>query len=296
MPASREVSAEEEGQGRSMKMRSLKTQSLGFLVLAIVCACSLRSYAQTADASHITGIAHIAYRASDLDKEVAFLAKLGYQQSFGFTNPTGKTTEVFVKVNDRQFIEVYPQNNPSEPLGWMHVCYESGDINALFAALSANGLKPTEVRKAGAGNMLTTMKDPDDRVTEFTQYMPGSRHTLDKGLHLGEHRISEQMLGFSLPVPDLEAAKKFYVSGMGFEARDGRQGLRMTLANVPDLRIQIRTATAGAVPETIFRVTDTAKAAEQLKAVRLEVKQDGNRVLVSDPDGNVFAFVAPRMR
>ena len=33
---------------------------------------------------------------------------------------------------------------------------------------------------------------------------------------------------------------------MGFEARDGRQGLRMSLASVPDLRIQIRTAAAGA--------------------------------------------------
>jgi catechol 2,3-dioxygenase-like lactoylglutathione lyase family enzyme len=269
-----------------------------FLVLALaaLCACPFRSIAQAAQASQITGIAHIAYRASDLDKEVAFLAKLGYEESFGFTNAAGKTTEVFVKVNDRQFIEIYPQTNPSEPLGWMHVCYESGDINALYTALTAHGLKPTEVRKAGAGNLLTTMKDPDDRVTEFTQYMPGSRHTLDKGLHLGEHRISEEMLGFSLPVPDLEAAKKFYVAGMGFEARDGRRGLRMSISSVPDMRIDIRKAAAGASPETIFRVSDTAAAMQKLQALGLTVRQDRNRVLVNDPDGNVFAFVAPRTR
>jgi catechol 2,3-dioxygenase-like lactoylglutathione lyase family enzyme len=266
------------------------------LTLAVLGSTSFRAIAQAAQTGPITGIAHIAYRASDLDKEVAFLAKLGYEQSFGFTNAAGKTTEVFVKVNDRQFIEVYPQTNPSEPLGWMHVCYESDDIDGLFAALTAHGLKPTEVRKAGAGNMLTTMKDPEDRVTEFTQYVPGSRHTLDKGLHLGQHRISEEMLGFSLPVPDLEAAKKFYVSGMGFEARDGRSGLRMTLANVPGLSIQIQTAAAGVTPQTNFRVADTAKATEQLKAAGLEVKQEGNRVLVNDPDGNVFAFIAPRAR
>jgi catechol 2,3-dioxygenase-like lactoylglutathione lyase family enzyme len=271
----------------------MNIHSTGILALAITCACSPCSSAQT---GQITGIAHIAYRASDLDKEVAFLQKLGYEESFGFTNAAGKTTEVFVKVNDRQFIEVYPQADPAQPLGWMHVCYESGDINALYAALTARGLKPTEVRKAGAGNLLTTMNDPDGRTTEFTQYMPGSRHTLDKGLHLGEHRISEEMLGFSLPVPDLEAAKKFYVSGMGFEARDSRQGLRMTLANVPGLRIQIQTAPEGAAPETLFRVTDTAKAAEQLKAQGLTFNQEGNRVLVDDPDGNVFAFVAPRAR
>lgn len=266
------------------------------MALAALCACPFRSIAQAAQTSQITGIAHIAYRASDLDKEVAFLQKLGYEESFGFTNAAGKTTEVFVKVNDRQFIEIYPQANPSEPLGWMHVCYESGDINALYTALTAHGLKPTEVRKAGAGNLLTTLKDPEDRVTEFTQYMPGSRHTLDKGLHLGEHRISEEMLGFSLPVPDLEAAKKFYVAGMGFEARDGRRGLRMSISSVPDMRIDIRKGAAGASPETIFRVSDTAAAMQKLQALGLTVRQDRNRVLVNDPDGNVFAFVAPRTR
>jgi len=263
------------------------------LALLIVCVCSIRTSAET---RQIIGIAHIAYRASDLDKEIAFLAKLGYEESFGFTNAAGKTTEVFVKVNDRQFIEIYPQTDPAQPLGWMHVCYESGDINALYAALTAQGLKPTEVRKAGAGNLLTTMNDPEGRTTEFTQYMPGSRHTLDKGLHLGEHRISELMLGFELSVPDIEAARKFYVEGLGFEARDARDGLRITFPTVPDLQIQIQATSAGAAPETFFRVTDSTKAAEQLKAQGLAIKQDGNRVLINDPDGNVFAFVAPRAR
>jgi catechol 2,3-dioxygenase-like lactoylglutathione lyase family enzyme len=271
----------------------MRIKFVATLAFAILCVSSLKSSGQT---GQITGIAHIAYRASDLNKEIAFLQKLGYQESFGFTGPAGKTTEVFVKVNDRQFIEVYPQTDPSQPLGWMHVCYESADINALVAALAARGLKPAEVRKAGAGNLISSLNDPEGRTTEFTQYMPGSRHSLDRGLHLGEHRISDEVLGFSLPVPDLEAARKFYVTGMGFEARDERQGLRMSLPSVPDLRIQIRTATSGAVPETFFRVADTAKAADQLKAAGLEVRQEGNRVLVNDPDGNVLVFVAPRIR
>ena len=274
----------------------MKMRWLLILALAILCANPFRTFAQAAPTGQITGIAHIAYRVSDLDKEVAFLQKLGFVQSFANTNAAGKTTEVFIKVNDRQFIEVYPQGNPSEPLGWMHVCYESDDLNGLAAALTAHGLKPTEVRKAGAGNLLTTMKDPEGRVTEFTQYMPGSRHTLDKGQHLGEHRICDEMLGFSLPVPDLEGARKFYVTGMGFEARDSRGGLRMSLSSVPDLRIQIHKAEAGASPETLFRVSDTASAMQKLQALSLTVKQDRNRVLVNDPDGNVFAFIAPRTR
>ena len=68
----------------------MKLRLPAILALAVVCACSVRLSAQTAQAGQITGIAHIAYRAGDLDKEVAFLAKLGYQESFGFTNAAGK--------------------------------------------------------------------------------------------------------------------------------------------------------------------------------------------------------------
>jgi len=271
----------------------MKSRWFLLLALAIFCAASHHSFAQT---TPITGIGHIAYRASDLDKEVAFLQKLGFEQSFGFTNAAGKTTEVFVKINDREFIEVYPQTDPSQPLGWMHVCYESADINALYSALVAHGLKPATVRKASAGNLISSLDDPEGRVTEFTQYMPGSRHTLDRGQHLGEHRVSDELVGFSLPVPDIEAARKFYVSGMGFETRDTRAGLSLTLPGLPDLRIQIRAAAADAKPETIFRVSDIAAAAKQLQAAGLTVNQERNRVLVTDPDGNIFAFIAPRSR
>jgi len=267
----------------------MKTRWTSILLFAVFCVTQL-----PAQTSQITGIAHIAYRATDLDKEVAFFQKLGFEQAFANTGPDGKVTESFIKVNDRQFIEVYPPGAASEQMGWMHVCYESGDLNALFATLTAHGLTPSAVRKAGAGNLLTVLKDPDGRVTEFTQYMPGSRHTLDLGKHLGEHRVSDLMTGFELPVPDLETARKFYVSGMGFEAREGRNGLRITVPGAPDMRIQIRKAEADAKPATIFRIADVAAATKQLQAAGLTVMQERNRVTVTDPDGNVFAFVAPR--
>jgi catechol 2,3-dioxygenase-like lactoylglutathione lyase family enzyme len=256
-------------------------------------AALLRLPAQT---GQITGIGHIAYRATDLDKEVAFFQKLGFEQAFANTSPEGKITESFIKINDHQFLEVYPQTEPGQQLGWMHVCYESGDLNALYAMLETHGLKPSPVRKAGAGNLLTVLNDPEGRVTEFTQYMPGSRHTLDQGKHLGEHRISELMAGFELPVPDLESARKFYTSGLGFDAREGRNGLRFTTPGAPDLRIQIRTAASDAKPATVFGVADVEAAAKQLQAAGFSATQQRNRVTVTDPDGNVFIFVAPRMQ
>lgn len=269
----------------------MKSRWTSILLFAFFCIASLH-----AQNNQITGIGHIAYRATDLDKEVAFFQKLGFEQAFANTSADGKITESFIKVNDHQFIEVYPSTKPGEQLGWMHVCYESGDINALYAALEAHGLKPSPVRKAGAGNMLTVIRDPEERVTEFTQYMPGSRHTLDQGKHLGEHRVSDLMAGFELPVPDLEAARKFYASGLGLEVRDVRNGLRVTASGASDMRILIRNGNADSKPATIFRVKDLAATAKYLQAAGLNVTQMRNRIVVKDPDGNVFAFVAPRAR
>jgi catechol 2,3-dioxygenase-like lactoylglutathione lyase family enzyme len=271
----------------------MKTRWISISLFAVLSVLPLHAQQQT---GQITDIAHIAYRAADLGKEVAFFQKLGFEQAFANTSPDGKVTQSFIKVNDHQFIEIYPQTEPGQELGWMHVCYESDDLNALFTALDAHGLKPSPARKAGAGNLLSVLRDPEGRVTEFTQYMPGSRHTLDQGKHLGEHRVSELMSGFELPVPDLESARKFYSSGLGLEGRETRNGLRFTSPAAPEMRIQIRTAGASAKPATIFRVADVEAAAKQLQAVGLSVTQQRNRITVTDPDGNEFMFTAPRMR
>lgn len=267
----------------------MKHRWLSILSIAFLFAASLN--AQT---NEITGIAHIAYRASGLDKEVAFFQKLGFEQAFVNTSTDGKVTQSFIKVNDRQFIEIYPQSKPDEELGWMHVCYESGDLNALYKSLEAHGLKPSEVRKAGAGNLLSVIRDPEGRVTEFTQYMPGSRHSLDAGKHLGEHRISDLVSGFVLPVPDLETARKFYVSGMGFLAHKAGTGLLMTTPEAPKIGVEIQAAGTDSRPATIFRVKNLAAAQNQLEAAGLRVTKEHNRINVADPDGNFFVFTASR--
>jgi catechol 2,3-dioxygenase-like lactoylglutathione lyase family enzyme len=264
----------------------MKMRWIGILALAALCACVPCTFAQ---AGQITGIAHIAYRVSDLDRELAFLQKLGYQQSFALT-ANGKTTEVFVKINDRQFLELYPRTDPSQPLGWMHVCYESGDINALVAALAARGLNPRPVSKAGAGNLISALRDPDGRTTEFTQYMPGSRHTLDKGMHLGENRISATLLGFILPVSGLDADRQFY-KNLGFNVADAKAGFRVTDPAVADLRIDIDAAGAGDQPQTLFQAPDARKAANDLRKRGIDGSRQKKTVVVHDPDGNTLVLV-----
>jgi len=260
------------------------------VIPALAWALSALAIAQPpAPDAGITGIAHIAFRVSDLDREIAFLGKLGYEESFAITN-NGKTAEVFVKINDRQFIELYPQTDPSQPLGWMHVCYEAGDLNALVNYYVSTGLKAAAVRKAGAGNLISSMNDPEGRVTEFTQYMPGSRHTLDRGQHLGANRVSTELLGFDVPVNGLAAEKQFYIQ-LGFEADEAGGNVRLTTPGAPDVRLELRTAHPGAQPQFLFPVPDARKAADALKDAGVKPERNGKLVFVHDPDGNAFVFL-----
>jgi catechol 2,3-dioxygenase-like lactoylglutathione lyase family enzyme len=238
----------------------------------------------------ITGIAHVAYRVSDLDREIAFLGRLGYQQSFAITGNGGKVLEVFVKVNDRQFIELYPQADPPQPLGWMHVCFEAGDLNALFNFLASNSLKPSAVHKAGAGNLISAMNDAEGSVVEFTQYMPGSRHTLDRGLHLGPNRVSTELIGYDLPVRELAAEDQFYVQ-LGFEAETAASSVHLTTPGAPNVHIALRPLNASSKPQLLLAVTDARQTEKQLKNAGVNAVRNGGLVIVHDPDGNAFIFL-----
>ncbi|MGA2909805.1 MAG: VOC family protein [Terracidiphilus sp.] len=262
------------------------------LSLVVVCACSATSIAQPPPPNQgIVGIAHIAFRVSDLDREIAFLGKLGYEEAFTLTY--GKTPEVFIKINDHEFIELYPRTDPSQPLGWMHVCYEAGDLNALQHYYAAEGLNPAPVRKAAAGNLISSINDPDNRVTEFTQYMPGSRHTLDIGQHLGAGRISTELMGIDLPVREGAAMKEFYTD-LGFEAEDTNGNVRLTTPGAPDLHMELRALTPGSQPEFLFPVPDAKHAFQALEYAGVNAQRDGGLVFAKDPDGNVFVFLETR--
>jgi catechol 2,3-dioxygenase-like lactoylglutathione lyase family enzyme len=259
-------------------------------ILALTCAFPIISVAQPPkpDAG-VIGIAHIAFRVSDLDREIAFLGKLGYEESFAITN-NGKIAEVFIKVNDRQFIELYPQTNPPQPLGWMHVCYEVGDLNSLFTFYDSVGLKLVPVRKAGAGNLISAVNDPEGRVTEFTQYMPGSKHVLDQGQHIGTNRVSTELIGFDLPVKEGAADKEFYTD-LGFEASEENGNVRLTAPAAPDIHIEMHAWHEHAQPQFLFPVPDARRAEDQLKSAGLNAVRDDKIVFVHDPDDNIFVFL-----
>jgi catechol 2,3-dioxygenase-like lactoylglutathione lyase family enzyme len=249
--------------------------------------------AQAPPTTILAGIAHVAIRVSDLARARDFYHQLGFEQAFTLSKD-GKTTQAFLKVNDRQFIELYPQSDPSQSLGFLNVCFESWDLQALHRAYLSRELTPSAVKQDDAGNLLFTMVGPEQQDIEFTQYMPGSLQTKDKGRHLGANPVSKQIAGVSLRTEDPVAARTFYELKLGFHEslHPLEPGLIPLL--LPGPSGQLIEITPGAY-QIFFAVPSLWHASSQLKALHLSVQKQGSMLTVQDPDGNriVFATIEP---
>ena len=269
---------------------SLKATSL-LLILSIV---SL-TQAQTAPKSPpIHGLAHIAIRVNDIAVARAFYEKLGYQQAFAFhkdkANDASPISQSFIKINDRQFIELYPtsptpDNQPAH--GFMHLCFDGEDLNALHDFDVAQGLTPIAVRKAGAGNLLFTLRGPEDQNIEYTQYMPGSLHYEDRGKHISTSRIAESFFAVGLGMKDENAARAFYTTKLDFNT----VGLDSHLLYIPGSEDKVHLEPLTSTASRIYLIVpDLKKTAVQLKTRGITYKMAKNQLTITDPDGNFMVF------
>jgi hypothetical protein len=169
----------------------------------------------------------------------------------------------------------------------MHVCYESNDLEALHGAYVTRGLKVSDVRKAGAGNLLMTMKDPEGQTIEFTQYMAGSRHYEDRGKHLGANRVSQVLIGATATAEDVAATRAFYVGKLGFSELAG-SALRIPGDSRQELDIAASDSSMKAGIR--FGAIDLKQTAAVLAALGLQARSGPAAITVSDPDGNVISF------
>jgi catechol 2,3-dioxygenase-like lactoylglutathione lyase family enzyme len=257
-------------------------------VLLVPCGYS-QSTTQTPE---LTGIAHVAIRVSDLLRSRAFYEKLGFEEAFAL-DQSGAPTEAFLKVNDKQFIELYPQRQPAQQIGFMHVCFESADLNGLHDSYIRRGLTPTAVRRARAGNLLFTMEGPEKQNIEYTQYMLGSRHTNDRGQHLGPHRISKKIQAAGVLMQDPVAARTFYTDKLAFTPVKAIKPAQIGLAlpGAPDQKIEIVQQSSQSVFELFFSVANLRQTSVQLKELKIPMAKHDKTLSITDPDGNRLVFI-----
>lgn len=250
-------------------------------------ACASLTCAQPANQA---GIAHVAFRVADLEAARGFYNKLGFEQFFEMKQGE-RTTEAFVKINDRQFIELYPRTDPSQTIGLMHVCYESNDLEALHAEYAKRGLTVSDVRKAGAGNLLMTMKDPEGQTIEYTQYMPGSRHFEDRGKHLGAQRVGQTLVGATSTARDAAAIGTFYVDKLGFTEIGHEVPVRLRMPGDSGQELDIAAAGPEVKSGIQFGITDLKNTEGVLAGLGLRVRSTPQTLTLADPDGAVISFV-----
>jgi lactoylglutathione lyase len=261
----------------------------------------------------LTGITHVAVRVSDLAKSRAFYhGVLGYEEPFQFTDKDGRVSVAFVKVNDRQYIELYPGLAAGSEARFMHVCFETPDMQATYAALSAAGLEPRPMKKAGAGNLLTVVKDPDGAVVEFLEYAPGSRHLNAAGQALGAGRISTRMLHAGVLATEEARSMKFYRDQLGLTEtwRWGPEPGKTRWVNlrVPGERgdyIELMLGSAASLYHICLEVPDIQAAWKTLRA-RAVADEEKHRPRVGrngrwqlnlwDPDGTRVELMEPKAR
>lgn len=205
-------------------------------------ACILLSaacVAAAADRPRILGVSHLALKVSDIDKSRAFYRDfLGFAEPFQLNNSDGSLSLTFIKVNEDQFIELFPGLKAGEDR--LHqVAFYVDNAEALRAHLAANGVKvPERVPKGRTRNSNFTVKDPDGHTVEFVQYEPDGWTRREQGRFLPATRISSRIRHAGFLVGDLAAARRFYVDLLGFTEtwRGSRDNKLLSWVNlkVPD--------------------------------------------------------------
>src|SRR5215813_6265544 len=168
--------------------------------MAIVMTLATRAFAQDVP---VVGIANVTFKASDLPKARSYYqGVLGLLEAFQIKDAAGKTTSVYFKVNDDQFIEVAPNLKPGEVVRQARVAFESSDLEKLHSLYAERGLNPSRIEKGPDGNPVFRIVDPEGNNLDFLQYVSGSEQTKARGKFLGPDRISTHLLHAGFMVKD----------------------------------------------------------------------------------------------
>jgi lactoylglutathione lyase len=125
----------------------------------------------------ISDIGHLAFRVRDLERSLAFYAKLGIHEAFRLHHEDGSLMLVYLHVAGDRFIEVFPGGSAeAEPEGsFMHLCLLSDDLLATVEKLREQGIAIERDAKTGLDhNLQAWIRDPDGNAIELMELVEDS--------------------------------------------------------------------------------------------------------------------------
>lgn len=130
----------------------------------------------------ITGIGHVAFRITDLDRALDFYCQaLGFREAFRLERD-GEPSPwiVYLHVAPGQFLELFPGGEGEvtprgRAAGYNHYCLVVDDMLATLAELRSRGLPADGEPVLGLdGNWQFWLRDPDGNAIELMQISPDS--------------------------------------------------------------------------------------------------------------------------
>ena len=129
----------------------------------------------------IKGLSHVAVRVTDIERAVRFYREvLGLTEQFRLTDEAGKPFLIYVRIADRQFIELFagasgPCAHPTTA-GPSHVCLEVDDIHAAYQEITSRGGKSLHGEPSLEADHAWQfwIADPDGNPIEFHQFIDES--------------------------------------------------------------------------------------------------------------------------
>ena len=243
---------------------------LNYLIILLFITNSLHVAGQKAP--QLLGISHIAVKATDVEKSVAFYRDfLGFAEQGRLNNlDDGSLQLVFMKVSDAQWIEVFDGKRYEKSDRIHQISFRVNDAEEMRSYLEKNGLKvPAKVSRGQIKNLGVTVKDPYGYNIEIQQYTPEGWIVRDQGKFLPETRISNHIAHAAVIVDDIVASQHFYCDILGFKeswrgSADGKElsWLHVKMPDSPDFVELMLNPTSA--PHFCLEVPDIEKAKAKL--------------------------------
>jgi len=270
----------------------------------------------------VLGVAHIAVYVKDLEKARAFYeGMLGFAEPFTLPKNDGSGVRIaFVKVNDRQYFELFTEPDRGE--GQLnHISFYTDSADRMYSYLKTKRIAVLgdkgSVGKGLTGNKNFNVKDPDGHIVEIVEYQLDSWTARESGKFMPATRISSEIMHLGVLVGELDRSMGFYGGILGFREfwRGSSSGQILSWVNMRPaegesylefmLYDQLRDeAERGTKNHASLTVSDADKALAELKqraakfgyAREIAVKTGVNRkrqINLYDPDGTRIELMEP---
>jgi catechol 2,3-dioxygenase-like lactoylglutathione lyase family enzyme len=192
--------------------------TLKHLLAGTLCLIVSGVTAASQERPHLTGVAHMAILVRDIDATRGFYHDfLGFQEPYDLRNADGSLSMTFFKVNEDQYIEIFPTLRPGQDR-LSHIAFQTDDAEALRAYLASRGVTvPDHANTVRIGNTSFNVTDPDGHTVEITQYEPGGWTRRERGRFLSNDAISRRIMHVGIIVGDALKAERFYSGVLGLK-------------------------------------------------------------------------------